>query len=112
VADRVCVMYTGKIVETSGVDELFAKPRHPYTQGLLRSVPKLTEVGVLKAERLQTIEGTVPTPTELPPGCHFAPRCEFRMERCTQGEIPFFDTEDGAAVRCVLYDEGARALPQ
>src|SRR5436309_1335002 len=63
VADRVCVMYTGKIVEESGVDEIFAKPKHPYTQGLLRSVPKLTEAGIAKAERLQTIEGTVPSPT-------------------------------------------------
>src|SRR5712671_1311313 len=60
VADRVCVMYTGKIVEESDVDELFAKPKHPYTQGLLRSVPKLTGEGIAKAERLQTIEGMVP----------------------------------------------------
>ncbi|MBP9665314.1 MAG: ABC transporter ATP-binding protein, partial [Pyrinomonadaceae bacterium] len=67
VADRVCVMYTGKIVEQSGVNELFARPKHPYTQGLLRSVPKLTEAGIEKAERLQTIEGTVPSPTDLPP---------------------------------------------
>jgi oligopeptide/dipeptide ABC transporter ATP-binding protein len=103
VADRVCVMYTGKIVESSPVDELFAKPKHPYTQGLLRSVPKLTEAGVAKAERLQTIEGTVPSPTNLPDGCHFAPRCEFRMERCTHGEIPLYPCA-GAEVRCVLYD--------
>jgi len=110
VADRVCVMYTGKIVEESGVNEIFAKPKHPYTQGLLRSVPKLTETGVQKAQRLQTIEGTVPSPTDLPPGCHFAPRCEFRMERCIHGEIPFYPTPDGAIVRCVLYDEGAKTL--
>ncbi len=104
VADRVCVMYTGKIVEESGVHELFGDPKHPYTRGLLRSVPKLTESGVAKAERLQTIEGTVPSPTSLPPGCHFAPRCEFRLERCTHGEIPFYFTADGSAVRCVLFD--------
>ena len=109
VADRVCVMYTGKIVEESSVDEMFAKPKHPYTQGLLRSVPKLTEAGIAKAERLQTIEGTVPSPTNLPEGCHFAPRCEFRMERCTHGEIPLY-TSEGALVRCVLYDEGTRTL--
>ena len=66
VADRVCVMYTGKIVEESGVDEFFENPKHPYTQGLLRSVPKLTEVGSLKSERLKTIDGTVPSPTNLP----------------------------------------------
>jgi peptide/nickel transport system ATP-binding protein len=105
VADRVCVMYTGKIVEESGVDEIFAKPKHPYTQGLLRSVPKLTEEGVERSVRLETIEGTVPSPTNLPNGCHFAPRCKFRMQRCVEGEIPFFATPDGARVRCVLYDQ-------
>jgi peptide/nickel transport system ATP-binding protein len=103
VADRVCVMYTGRIVEESGVDELFERPKHPYTRGLLRSVPKLTEVGAEKAERLSTIEGTVPSPTHLPDGCHFAPRCEFRMEKCTHGVIPLYPTE-GAEVRCVLFD--------
>ena len=105
VADRVCVMYTGKIVEESGVDEIFAKPKHPYTQGLLRSVPKLTEEGIERAVRLETIEGTVPSPTNLPDGCHFAPRCQFRMDRCVQGEIPLYSTPDSALVRCVLYDE-------
>ena len=110
VARRVCVMYTGKIVEESGVDELFANPKHPYTQGLLRSVPKLTDAGAAKAERLQTIEGTVPSPTSLPDGCHFAPRCGHRMERCFHGEIPLFNHEDGSKVRCVLYDEGQRTL--
>jgi oligopeptide/dipeptide ABC transporter ATP-binding protein len=104
-ADRVCVMYTGKIVEESGVDDLFAEPKHPYTRGLLRSVPKLTANAVAASERLRTIEGTVPSPTDLPDGCHFAPRCEFRMPRCTHGEIPLFRTPSGAEVRCVLYDE-------
>src|SRR5262245_29083960 len=80
VADRVAVMYTGKIVEESPVDELFARPKHPYTEGLLRSVPKLTTKGVVKPVRLQTIEGVVPKPTKLPPGCHFEPRCSYRMQ--------------------------------
>ena len=105
VADRVCVMYTGKIVEESGVDELFAEPKHPYTQGLLRSVPKLTAAGIAKAERLQTIDGTVPSPTNLPNGCHFAPRCEFRMDICTRSEIPLLPLANDVKVRCVLYDE-------
>ena len=105
VADRVCVMYTGRIVEESGVDELFAKPKHPYTQGLLRSVPKLTAGDIAKAERLQTIEGVVPNPTELPDGCHFAPRCEFVMERCRHGEIPLYELQNDVKVRCVLYDD-------
>ncbi len=104
VADRVAVMYTGRIVEESPVAELFARPKHPYTEGLLRSVPKLTAAGVGKAERLETIEGTVPKPTALPPGCHFAPRCPHRMPRCTEGEIPLYELAHDARVRCVLYD--------
>ena len=105
VADRVCVMYTGKIVEQSGVGALFEKPKHPYTQGLLASVPKLSVGGIAADSRLQTIKGTVPTPTALPQGCHFAPRCPFRMERCTHGDIPLYELDGGISVRCVLYDE-------
>ena len=107
VADRVAVMYTGRIVEESLVEELFARPKHPYTEGLLRSVPKLTAANVAKKERLETIEGTVPSPTDLPPGCHFAPRCPHRMPRCTEEEIPLYDLEGGVKVRCVLYDLAA-----
>ena len=104
-ADRVCVMYTGKIVEESGIDEIFAKPKHPYTQGLLKSVPKLSTGAIEKDVRLQTIEGTVPSPTNLPDGCHFAPRCAYRMERCVHGEIPLYELPNDVKVRCVLYDE-------
>ena len=105
VADRVCVMYTGRIVEESGVDELFEKPKHPYTQGLLKSVPKLRGIGEQKETRLSTIEGTVPSPTNLPDGCHFAPRCEFRMDICTRREIPLYELKNDVRVRCVLYDK-------
>jgi oligopeptide/dipeptide ABC transporter ATP-binding protein len=104
VADRVAVMYTGRIVEESPVDELFARPKHPYTEGLLRSVPKLTSEHVARKERLETIDGTVPRPTDLPPGCHFAPRCSHRMPRCTEEDIPLYQLEKGVQVRCVLYD--------
>ena len=107
VADRVAVMYTGRIVEESPVEELFAQPKHPYTEGLLRSVPKLTSEYVSKAVRLETIEGMVPSPTDLPPGCHFAPRCSHRMPRCTLEEIPLYELDDGVRVRCVLYDLAA-----
>ena len=99
-------MYTGKIVEESGIDEIFEKPKHPYTQGLLKSVPKLSEAASERLTRLQTIEGTVPSPTDLPDGCHFAPRCDFCMEGiCTTGEIPLYKIGGGVEVRCVLYDE-------
>jgi oligopeptide/dipeptide ABC transporter ATP-binding protein len=67
-------------------------------------VPKLTAAEVAKMERLETIEGIVPSPTALPPGCHFAPRCSHRMPRCTEGQIPLYDLEGGVRVRCVLYD--------
>ena len=104
VADRVAVMYTGKIVEESPVEELFARPKHPYAEGLLRSVPKLTAEGVVRKARLETIEGTVPSPTNLPPGCHFAPRCPHRLPRCTEEEIPLYDLGGDVQVRCVLFD--------
>ncbi|HJY26552.1 MAG TPA: ABC transporter ATP-binding protein, partial [Pyrinomonadaceae bacterium] len=107
VADRVAVMYTGRIVEESPVDELFARPKHPYTEGLLRSVPKLTSTHVVQKERLETIEGVVPRPTDLPPGCHFAPRCYHRMPRCTAEEIPLYQLDGSVQVRCVLYDLAA-----
>ena len=105
VADRVCVMYTGKIVEEAGVEEIFANPRHPYTQGLLKSVPKLHKIGELKETRLQTIEGTVPSPTNLPKGCHFAPRCAYKIpEKCETHEIPLYELGENLKVRCVLYE--------
>jgi oligopeptide/dipeptide ABC transporter ATP-binding protein len=107
VADRVAVMYTGKIVEESPVEGLFARPKHPYTEGLLRSVPKLSSEHVIEKARLETIEGVVPRPTDLPPGCHFAPRCRYRMPRCTEEEIPLYQLEGDVQVRCVLYDLAA-----
>jgi oligopeptide/dipeptide ABC transporter ATP-binding protein len=104
VADRVAVMYTGQIVEESSVDELFARPKHPYTEGLLRSVPKLTNAVTAKQPRLQTIDGAVPRLTALPPGCHFEPRCPYRMPRCREQEIPLYPIDAGVAARCVLFD--------
>lgn len=104
-ADRVCVMYTGKIVEESGVEEIFDDPKHPYTRGLIRSVPKLTVRDVARSPRLETIDGTVPSPTDLPKGCHFAPRCVHRMDICTRGEIPLFDLPNEVKVRCVLHNK-------
>jgi oligopeptide/dipeptide ABC transporter ATP-binding protein len=78
-ADRVNVMYAGKIIERGTAVELYARPRHPYTVGLLRSVPRLDEP---RRARLEPIEGQPPDLTRLPPGCAFTPRCAFRVERC------------------------------
>jgi oligopeptide/dipeptide ABC transporter ATP-binding protein len=104
VADRVCVMYTGKVVEEASATEIFANPRHPYTQGLLKSVPKLNEVGEAKSSRLKTIQGTVPTPTLLPKGCHFGPRCAQKLPECETKAIPLLEIDRGTKVRCVLYE--------
>jgi oligopeptide/dipeptide ABC transporter ATP-binding protein len=83
-ADRVNVMYAGRIIERGTARELYAHPRHPYTLGLLRSVPRLDEP---RRARLAPIEGQPPDLTRLPPGCAFAPRCAFRVERCAH-EVP------------------------
>src|SRR5687767_137771 len=82
-ADRVNVMYAGRIIEQASAAELYANPRHPYTLGLLRSVPRLDEP---RRARLAPIEGQPPDLTRLPRGCSFSPRCAFRVERC--GEVP------------------------
>ncbi|HEU4368394.1 MAG TPA: ABC transporter ATP-binding protein [Methylomirabilota bacterium] len=83
-ADRVNVMYAGKIIERGTARELYGRPRHPYTLGLLRSVPRLDEP---RRARLAPIQGQPPDLTRLPPGCSFAPRCAFRVERCGH-EVP------------------------
>jgi oligopeptide/dipeptide ABC transporter ATP-binding protein len=78
-ADRVNVMYAGKIIERGTAREIYANPRHPYTLGLLRSVPRLDEP---RRSRLAPIDGQPPDLTRLPGGCSFLPRCAFRVERC------------------------------
>lgn len=109
--ERVAVMYAGQIVEQTTVKTLFKKPLHPYTQGLIGSIPVL---GKLK-ERLDVIPGTVPNLVNMPAGCRFAPRCRARVENnltiCTEKEPDLVDTQDGHLVRCWLYQdaEGHRA---
>jgi oligopeptide/dipeptide ABC transporter ATP-binding protein len=104
-ADRVAVMYAGKIVEQAPVRELFYRPRHPYTEGLLRAVPRLSEAGTERKRRLETIEGVVPNPLELPPGCRFAPRCPHVREKCRTGEIPLIDVGAAHSSRCIRVNE-------
>ena len=101
---RVVVMYTGRVVEEAPVHELFATPKHPYTQGLLRSIPKPFVAGAEKPDRLPTIVGTVPDLLELPVGCKFAPRCPDVMDRCTNEEPPEFVTGTGCRARCWLHE--------
>lgn len=97
-ADKVVVMYAGQIVEEADVNTLFDNPKHPYTLGLLGSIPKLDE----DQERLDSIPGMVPPAHAYPKGCRFAPRCKFATEACTK-EIPELRTvEPGHKVRCIL----------
>lgn len=87
--DRVVVMYAGRVVEEASVHELFANPRHPYTRGLIHSVPKLRQ----KVRRLESIKGNVPDLSQMPHGCKFAPRCEFVMEQCLAEEPKLLPVE-------------------
>ncbi len=103
-ADRVAVMYAGRIVEEASVHELFHNPRHPYTEGLLRSVPRLTEEG-LKRRRLETIEGTVPNLLHLPAGCKFAPRCKYVIDECAANEIELLAVNSDHRARCIRYEQ-------
>jgi len=94
--NKVVVMYAGKIVESADVVSIFKKPEHPYTLGLLGSIPKVNE----DRERLQVIEGVVPNPFNMPTGCRFHPRCSFVRDICKEEEPELVDVEDGHQVRC------------
>ncbi|WP_285889534.1 ABC transporter ATP-binding protein [Paenibacillus glycanilyticus] len=96
VADRIVVMYAGRIVEQGTAAELFARPRHPYTRGLLQSIPPLDSV---RGERLYAIQGSIPSLTALPVGCLFHPRCEYATERCKE-EAPPLVQRGGSGVAC------------
>ena len=95
-ADRVNVMYAGRIVEQASAREIYANPRHPYTLGLLRSVPRLDEP---RRARLDPIQGQPPDLTRLPPGCAFAPRCNYKVERCAEVP-PLEDVVQGHGSAC------------
>jgi peptide/nickel transport system ATP-binding protein len=95
-ADEVAVMYAGKVVERCSAEKLFAEPQHPYTVGLLGSIPKLHE----EQERLATIEGMVPNPLDMPGGCRFNPRCPFAIEICREKEPPLGEVRPGHFSAC------------
>lgn len=98
--DRVIVMYAGQVVEEAEVDDLFATPKHPYTIGLMNSIPDMDK----EQEYLQTIRGTVPLPHQMPSGCRFAPRCDQAMPICTQ-QAPVLLAHGNRRVRCWLHQE-------
>jgi oligopeptide/dipeptide ABC transporter ATP-binding protein len=104
-ANRVAVMYAGEIVEQSPVAALFDTPLHPYTQGLIGSIPVLGEI----RERLEVIPGSVPNLVNLPIGCRFAPRCKARVEHnlaiCTDNRPELIEVSEGHKVRCWLYQD-------
>jgi oligopeptide/dipeptide ABC transporter ATP-binding protein len=105
-SQEVAVMYLGKIVEQTGVQTIFFRPQHPYTQGLLQSIPQLDDALARgrAGKRLQTIKGMVPDPYTRLTGCTFHPRCpEFMAGVCDQQEPPIVETEPGHIVRCHLY---------
>ncbi len=98
---RVTVMYAGKVVEEAPVEALFGDPRHPYTQGLIRSIPRIDRA-VSRQARLESIQGTVPSLLNPPQGCRFAARCKYAMDICTQGMPPLKEVAPGHRVACVL----------
>ena len=99
IADRVAVMYAGRIVEAGGVREVFAKPMHPYTRGLMHAVPSLRTD---RSQPLATIDGSVPSVADLPPGCAFGPRCRLHIPACSQAMPPLIEVGAGHWARCIV----------
>ncbi len=99
-ADRVCIMYAGNIVETAETEDIFENPLHPYTQGLLNSIPKLTGDKVMTG-----IPGRLPSYTCPPPGCRFAGRCPHAFARCSQERPPYYQVGGQHQVACFLYEQ-------
>ena len=102
-ADKVVVMYCGRVVEKGTVEEIFTDPRHPYTKGLLESIPRMDK----DVKPLYMIKGIVPDPTNLPKGCPFADRCDRCMDKCREAMPKLVENEKGRAVRCFLENDAA-----
>ena len=101
IADRVAVMYAGRMMEYASVEEIFTEMRNPYTKGLLDSIPPLEE----KRKRLNAISGQVPDPMNLPVGCKFHPRCYLMIEECKKEEPPLFQVDGNHFSRCIRWQE-------
>jgi peptide/nickel transport system ATP-binding protein len=101
-AQRVVVMYAGKVVEEAPVEKLFGNPLHPYTQGLIRSIPRL-DLAATHKTRLEAIGGVVPSLLNPAPGCRFFARCKQAMPACRESMPPLIEAEPGHKVRCILY---------
>lgn len=107
ISNRVAVMYLGKIVELATAEQLFAAPAHPYTRALLSAIPPSHPRAPRNREALQ---GDVPSPAAIPPGCRFAPRCRFAEDRCRTAEPPLAVQADGRSVACHLVSDGTLAV--
>jgi oligopeptide/dipeptide ABC transporter ATP-binding protein len=105
VCDRVYVMYAGQVVEQADVHALFKNPVHPYTVGLLKSLPRIRD----NKERLESIRGMVPSLSNMPSGCRFSPRCDKASDRCRKEAPPLYDLGNGHCARCFLYEKGGDA---
>ena len=101
VADRIAVMYAGQIVETGSIWDIYSAPAHPYTKGLMHSIPRVDQ----KGQPLDPIEGSPPNLADIPPGCPFHPRCPYRRERCFTDDPPLYDVSPGRGSRCHYYEE-------
>ncbi|UYQ72532.1 ABC transporter ATP-binding protein [Pelagibacterium flavum] len=103
IADRVAVMYAGQVVEEGPVRAIFSAPRHPYTVGLLKSIPNPAVRSA--SSKLETIGGTPPNPLDLPNGCRFAPRCPLAIDACRKAPPPLFDVDADHGARCIRWQE-------
>lgn len=106
VAQRVVVMYAGQVVEEATVEELFARPRHPYTQGLIRSIPRI-DLAATHKQRLEAIGGTVPKLIDPAPGCRFAPRCKYATAACVAATPALREVGTDHRVACILDVDGS-----
>ena len=109
-AQRVVVMYAGNVIEEADVGELFRGPLHPYTQGLIRSIPRI-DLAATHKQRLEAIGGTVPSLIDPPPGCRFAARCRFARDECLTAMPPLIEVSPGHKVACVLHQGALHAPP-